>query len=163
MSWSMLKETGELLKQKNDEKILCNLVHLFSEITGSEIRINNGYGINLNNKWSQVNFMGKGIQLNIWFDKKYHYANEYYIEQRVIKICYFSVYPQGVGLGTKIIHTFLQEMNKTSFEKIILDSKESAVEFWRKMGFDFIQDSHFMSISLPYIKTNFKLTFNNKK
>lgn len=56
---------------------------------------------------------------------------------KYLVIDWLDVNPTGIGMGTKLMNTFITRLRKIEkLEKVYLSPKLGAVDFWNKIGFD---------------------------
>lgn len=128
-----------------DDKIITNMELEFSKIMGFEVKCSI---IKFDEEHWQVSYNGfskeKSRKASIKFIMDFFdrctctrdYSTRFDLDKPIIKICDIMIHPEGQGLGSEIIEHFLQEINKTQFEQIILKAQdEFAGKFWGKFGF----------------------------
>ncbi|MCY9658498.1 GNAT family N-acetyltransferase [Paenibacillus chondroitinus] len=127
--------SSKKLTHELEEQIFYQLATEFSDLLNRNVRINNDLPIRFEDRSStNVFYQAKQFQLTILLNKE-SYLFDY--PEPIIKICWFTVQPQNQGLGTKLMKHFLRTLSETSYERVILDTRDDeGRRFWRRLGFN---------------------------
>jgi hypothetical protein len=121
------------LSQEAEQQLFYDLAKEFSEILHRDVDINRGNPISFQDSSTNIHYHTKHFELSICLEKN-HYLRDY--PEALIKIAWLSVYPHNLGYGTKIMKHFLLRLSGTSYERVILDTRdEEGRRFWRRLGF----------------------------
>jgi ribosomal protein S18 acetylase RimI-like enzyme len=123
---------GKLSKEA-EQQLFYDLAKEFSEILQRNVNINRGFPISYENGSTNIHYHAAHFELSIRLEKNY-YLNDY--PESLIKIAWLGVHPHNLGYGTKLMKHFLGRLSETSFERVILHTRdEEGRRFWRRLGF----------------------------
>ncbi|PEJ06801.1 GNAT family N-acetyltransferase [Bacillus wiedmannii] len=121
------------LSQETEQQLFYDLANEFSNILQCDVNINRGLPIRFEYDSTPVHYHSKQFELSLLLRKEY-YFDEY--PESLIKIAWLGVHPHNLGYGTKLMKRFLQLLSRTSYERVILDTRdEDGRRFWRRLGF----------------------------
>ncbi|TVY08227.1 GNAT family N-acetyltransferase [Paenibacillus cremeus] len=115
------------LTRESEQQLFYQLAIEFSDILNRNVQINNGLPILFEDRVTLVHYQAKQFELTINLRKD---------PEPIVNISQLSVQPQNQGLGTKIVTHFLRRLSDTSYERVILDTRnDEDRRFWRSLGF----------------------------
>ncbi|MBU8852765.1 hypothetical protein [Priestia megaterium] len=134
----MEKKKDEIIK--NMKRLAEKLKELFEE----DVKITS-MSIDGSKKWQfKIGSETGRLELDIWFYNIQETLDYLIMGQKnsepVVRINWFEVNPQRIGLGTKTYNEFISILPDKVFRSVILDfNDESSREFWLSLGFNQIK------------------------
>lgn len=170
-NWLFYQSKVTNVLRNTDEQIFITLAEDYSIIAGTlaEVSI-----IKEEEFWSiTYSFPQQSlsrVNIKLHDPKKLRYKAGFSFEEPLVEIQNIYLFPQGTGVGTRLINRLIEVLNKsTSFRRIILRAEcERAAKFWNKLGFEYLKEknrSHMPSMYLNLLgwkkeKKSLKINLN---
>lgn len=123
------------LNHEAEQQLFYDLANDFSDILQRKVNINRGLPIRFEDSSTTIHYHAPQFELSIYL-KQNCYFHEYDYPESLVKIAWLNVYPHNLGYGTKLMKHFLQSLSRTSYERVILDTRDQeGRRFWRRLGF----------------------------
>lgn len=132
-----------------DEAQFHELAKTFSEIVGVGIKVSI---VKDKERWMLFFNPVREGAFRFYFSlhdptKLEYLTSDFEIDRPTIQVHDVFVSPQGSGLGTKVLFAFLEKMQDSKFEQIVLRAdSDLAARFWRRFGFQYKEDT---SLDMP--------------
>jgi GNAT superfamily N-acetyltransferase len=147
--WDIWQPKLTYVLKNTDEAQFHQLAAVFSEIVGVGVKVSI---VKDKERWMLFYNPVREGSFRFYFSLHDPTAEEYLtsdfeIDRPTIQIHDLFITPTGQGLGTKVLFAFLEKMQDTDYEQIVLRAEsERAARFWRRFGFHYKEDT---SLDMP--------------